>query len=111
MVQRSDYLVPWRTIQKDRTRGREAQASTVWPLPRQFAQSIEGVYCADFAVEAFLFRVYHTDDQWLVMQLSTAEVEFSEWTPEGRIRHPSYISLRTDKLAASIIRETVPSQP
>jgi hypothetical protein len=83
LVQRSDYLVPWRTIQKDRTRGREAQASTVWPLSRQFAQSTEGVYCADFAVEAFLFRVYRSDDQWLVMQLSTAEVKFSEWTPEG----------------------------
>jgi bifunctional non-homologous end joining protein LigD len=35
-----------------------------------------------------------------------AEVAFAEWTPDGQIRHPSYIALRTDKPAKAIVRET-----
>ena len=41
---------------------------------------------------------------WVEPRL-VAEVEFSEWTPEGSIRHPSYISLRSDKPARSITQE------
>lgn len=26
-----------------------------------------------------------------------AEIEFTEWTSDGKLRHPSYIGLRTDK--------------
>ncbi len=35
-----------------------------------------------------------------------AEVEFSEWTPDGQIRHASFLGLRSDKPAASVVRET-----
>jgi len=35
-----------------------------------------------------------------------AEVEFSEWTQEDRIRHPTFIALRTDKPAKAIRRES-----
>jgi ATP-dependent DNA ligase len=34
-----------------------------------------------------------------------AEVDFSEWTPEGRLRHPSFVGLRTDKDPAQVHRE------
>jgi bifunctional non-homologous end joining protein LigD len=34
-----------------------------------------------------------------------AEVSFSEWTPDGHIRHPSFKSLRVDKPAGAITRE------
>ena len=34
-----------------------------------------------------------------------AEVSFSEWTDDGRLRHPSYVGLRADKKAAEIVRE------
>ena len=34
------------------------------------------------------------------------EVAFSEWTPDGRIRHPVFRGERTDKPAALIVRET-----
>jgi bifunctional non-homologous end joining protein LigD len=34
-----------------------------------------------------------------------AEVEFSEWTNAGTLRHPSYKGLREDKPAADVVRE------
>lgn len=34
-----------------------------------------------------------------------AQVSFSEWTDEGRIRHPVFKGLRTDKPPSSVIRE------
>ena len=34
-----------------------------------------------------------------------AEVEFSEWTPDGHLRHPSFQGLREDKKAKSIVKE------
>ncbi len=34
-----------------------------------------------------------------------AEVEFTEWTSAGNIRHPSYKGLREDKPAALVVRE------
>lgn len=37
-----------------------------------------------------------------------AEVRFSEWTPDGRLRHPSFRGLRPDKAAAEVRREPSP---
>ncbi|HTY97284.1 MAG TPA: DNA ligase D [Solirubrobacteraceae bacterium] len=34
-----------------------------------------------------------------------AEVSFSEWTPDGRLRHPVYLGLREDKPAVEVVRE------
>jgi len=34
-----------------------------------------------------------------------AEVEFTEWTDEGIIRHPSFKGLREDKKPSDVIRE------
>jgi bifunctional non-homologous end joining protein LigD len=39
-----------------------------------------------------------------------AEVEFTEWTPDGRLRHPSFQGLREDKPARAVVRER-PSAP
>jgi bifunctional non-homologous end joining protein LigD len=36
-----------------------------------------------------------------------AEVEFSDWTTEGSLRHPVYKGLREDKAAAEVVREPV----
>lgn len=41
---------------------------------------------------------------WVKPQL-VAEVEFTEWTPDGHLRHPSFKGLREDKSAREIIRE------
>ena len=41
---------------------------------------------------------------WVKPEL-VAEVAFSEWTADGRMRHPSYQGLREDKPAAEVVRE------
>jgi len=37
------------------------------------------------------------------------EVEFTEWTREGLLRHPAYKGLRDDKPAAAVVREDEPA--
>ncbi|WP_245790701.1 hypothetical protein [Streptomyces monashensis] len=34
-----------------------------------------------------------------------AEIGFTEWTGDGKLRHPRYLGLRTDKPAAHVVRE------
>ncbi|MGI9025944.1 MAG: DNA ligase D [Burkholderiaceae bacterium] len=43
-------------------------------------------------------------ERWLLPR-AVAEVEFAEWTPDGQIRHASFVALRTDKPARAITRE------
>jgi bifunctional non-homologous end joining protein LigD len=42
---------------------------------------------------------------WVAPTL-VAEVAFSEWTDDGRLRHPSFQGLRKDKLAREVVRES-----
>lgn len=42
--------------------------------------------------------------RWLRPKL-VATIEFLEWTPENRLRHPKFLSLRDDKVASEIARE------
>ena len=44
-------------------------------------------------------------ERWVAPTL-VAEVSFAEWTADGQIRHASYVSLRDDKPASAILRET-----
>lgn len=37
-----------------------------------------------------------------------AEVEFTEWTRDGRMRHPRFLGLRPDKAASEVVRELPP---
>ena len=41
---------------------------------------------------------------WVTPSL-VAEVEFTEWTADGKIRHPSFQGLRRDKRAAAVVHE------
>ena len=43
-------------------------------------------------------------ERWVKPSL-VAEVEFAEWTPDGHVRHASFLSLRTDKDPKTISRE------
>jgi bifunctional non-homologous end joining protein LigD len=48
---------------------------------------------------------------WIKPQL-VAEVEFTEWTRDGLLRHPSFQGLREDKKAAEVVREKkAPARP
>jgi bifunctional non-homologous end joining protein LigD len=41
---------------------------------------------------------------WVTPKL-VAEVAFTEWTDDGRLRHPSFQGMRRDKLAREVVRE------
>jgi bifunctional non-homologous end joining protein LigD len=41
---------------------------------------------------------------WVKPQL-VAQIGFSEWTPDGKLRHPRYIGLRDDKRPEQVVRE------
>jgi bifunctional non-homologous end joining protein LigD len=45
-----------------------------------------------------------TRAHWVRPEL-VAEVEFTEWTSDGRLRHPSFQGLRDDKKARDVVRE------
>ena len=45
---------------------------------------------------------YRNDDQCNLV----AQIEFTEWTPDGHLRHASYLGLRDDKEARDVVRET-----
>jgi bifunctional non-homologous end joining protein LigD len=42
--------------------------------------------------------------RWVRPEL-VAEIAFSEWTRDGRLRHPRYLGLRDDKPAREVVRE------
>jgi bifunctional non-homologous end joining protein LigD len=35
-----------------------------------------------------------------------AEVGFTEWTGDNRLRHPRFLGIRTDKDPAEVVKET-----
>ena len=41
---------------------------------------------------------------WVQPRL-VAQIGFSEWTRDGRLRHPRYLGLRDDKPAREVVRE------
>jgi ATP-dependent DNA ligase len=45
-----------------------------------------------------------TNCVWLKPQL-VAQIEFTEWTPDGHLRHSKFIGLREDKAAMEVVRE------
>lgn len=49
-------------------------------------------------------RVLEKAARWAEPSL-VAEVAFTNWTSDGRLRHPSFVALRDDKAAAAIGRE------
>ena len=60
-----------------------------------------------FAETPKMPRVRNSDVVWVEPKL-VAEVEFAEWTHEGRLRAPSYLRLREDREAPDVRREHAP---
>jgi bifunctional non-homologous end joining protein LigD len=46
-----------------------------------------------------------SDTRWVRPKL-VAQIQFTEWTSDGILRHPSFQGLREDKLPAKVVRET-----
>jgi bifunctional non-homologous end joining protein LigD len=63
-----------------------------------------------FAEAPKMPRVRKSDVTW-VEPVLVAEVEFAEWTHEGRLRAPSYLRVREDKEAPEVRAEHVPLDP
>ena len=61
-----------------------------------------------FPVPPKMPRVRKGDVVWVEPKL-VAEVEFSEWTHDGRLRQPSYQGLREDKSPREVRRELPPA--
>ena len=57
-----------------------------------------------FAVRPKMPKVRRDDVVWVEPEL-VCEVEFVEWTHDGRLRAPSYQGLREDKAADDVVRE------
>jgi bifunctional non-homologous end joining protein LigD len=41
---------------------------------------------------------------WLKPEL-VAQIEFTEWTPDGHLRHSKFVGLRENKEAREVVRE------
>ena len=52
----------------------------------------------------FADRIKERDVTWVKPKL-VAQVGFSEWTRDGRLRHPRFLGLRDDKPADEVVRE------
>ncbi|MBV8528050.1 MAG: non-homologous end-joining DNA ligase [Candidatus Dormibacteraeota bacterium] len=49
-------------------------------------------------------RIRERGVHWVKPEL-VAQIGFSEWTPDGLLRHPRYLGLRDDKAARDVVRE------
>ena len=52
-------------------------------------------------------KVRRGDVTWVEPKL-VAEIEFAEWTRDGRLRAPVYVGLRDDKPADDVVAERMP---
>jgi DNA ligase D-like protein (predicted ligase) len=53
----------------------------------------------------FADEIRERDVTWATPKL-VCQVGFTEWTRDGRLRHPRFLGLRDDKAAADVVRET-----
>jgi len=44
-------------------------------------------------------------ERW-VQPVTVVEVSFTEWTPDGHVRHPKFCGVRHDKAATAVRRES-----
>ena len=44
--------------------------------------------------------------RWIKPEI-VAQIQFREWTPDGHLRHCSFVALRDDKMPESVVREAI----
>jgi ATP-dependent DNA ligase len=52
-----------------------------------------------------VFRAYNHTAGSLPIVVGVAQIEFTEWTPDGHLRHSSFAGLKNDKEAREVRRE------
>jgi ATP-dependent DNA ligase len=50
-------------------------------------------------------KVREAGAHWVRPEM-VVEIGFTEWTRDGKLRHPRYLGMRTDKDPAEVVRET-----
>jgi bifunctional non-homologous end joining protein LigD len=55
-------------------------------------------------ISPFATAVKENGSHWVQPEL-VAQIDFSEWTGDGKLRHPRFMGLREDKKAADVVRE------
>jgi bifunctional non-homologous end joining protein LigD len=74
------------------------------PLLRELRRRLDALERPDSPFAAPLSRPERRGVHWVKPSL-VAEVSFSGWTRDHRLRHPSFVGLREDKSAADVVRE------
>jgi bifunctional non-homologous end joining protein LigD len=74
---------------------------------RELAERLEPLRRDD---TPFADEVRERDVTWVEPEL-VAQIGFSEWTRDGRLRHPRFLGLRDDKPAREVVREAYNSAP
>ncbi len=64
----------------------------------------EALVVLERASSPFGTRVAERKAHWVEPEL-VAEVAFTSWTPDLRLRHPSFVGLRPDKASRDVVRE------
>ena len=73
-------------------------------LLRQLGSRLAGLRTTQSPFCSQLPRADARDAQWVRPEI-VGEVAFTEWTGDGRLRHPAWRGLRPDKDAADVVRE------
>jgi bifunctional non-homologous end joining protein LigD len=71
----------------------------------ELRELLEPIEQAASAFEPAPARAWTGPNRHWVAPKYVAEVAFSEWTNDGRLRHPSFQGLRHDKVAREVVRE------
>jgi bifunctional non-homologous end joining protein LigD len=89
--------------------GRVGTGFTIESL-RQLAKQLKSRRTSNAPFGSHLTATQRSGVTWVRPDL-VAEVEFTEWTDEGLLRHPSFKGLREDKTPKQIAREEAQSMP
>ena len=84
--------------------------------PRAFNRRIEGRRRASWSHAVVLGLALSAATQWALTKEEmkncvwlkpklVAQIEFTEWTPDGHLRHSKFAGLRDDKAARDVMRE------
>ncbi|TVR96017.1 MAG: hypothetical protein EA406_12975 [Rhodospirillales bacterium] len=67
-----------------------------------FRERLDGLVCK---TSPFADEIDEKEVTWVSPEL-VGEFGFTEWTADGKLRHPRFLGLRRDKAAEDVVRET-----